>query len=89
MGSKQKHFVELIIKIYFADEPVVDVDDGEHVPLPGSELVLDAVLVALALYLHGRQHQTTSNEVSRVADTLGGFETEKNRQTIHSFFQSF
>ena len=57
--------------------PVVDVHDGEHEPLPGLELVLDAVLVALALHFHGGQHQTVADEVGRIADALCSLEAKK------------
>ena len=33
--------------------PVVDVDDGEHEPLPRLELILDAVLKSFPLNLQG------------------------------------
>lgn len=57
---------------------VVDVHDGDHVPLARLELVLDAVLETLALDLHRRQHQAVADEVRRVADALGRFEAVKN-----------
>jgi hypothetical protein len=62
--------------------PVVDVDDGEHVPLPGSELVLDAVLVPLALHLHRGQDEATADEVSRITDTFCRLETEKGLKKL-------
>lgn len=34
--------------------PVVDVHDGDHVPLPRLEFVLDAMLEPLPLHLHRR-----------------------------------
>lgn len=53
---------------------VVDVHDGDHVPLARLKLVLDAVLETLALDLHRRQHEAVADEVGRIADTLGRFE---------------
>ena len=50
--------------------PVVAVHDGEHVPLPRRELVFDAMLVPLALHLHGREDEAAADEVGRVADPL-------------------
>ena len=62
---------------------VVDVDNGQHVPPPWLELVLDTVLVALPLhlemslsrpqpmvsdiYLHAGENKTISDKVSRVS----------------------
>lgn len=57
--------------------PVVNVHDGDHVPLARLELVLDAMLEPLALHLHRRQHQAVAHKVRRVADSLGRFETAK------------
>ena len=55
----------------------VDVDDGEHEPLAGLELVLDAVLVALPLHLHGRQDEAVADEVGGVPHALGRLEARK------------
>lgn len=61
---------------------VVDVHDRDHVPLARLELVLDAVLEALALDLHRRQHQAVADEVRRVADALGRFEAVAGVKTF-------
>lgn len=55
--------------------PIVNVHDGDHVPLARLELVLDAMLEPLALHLHRRQHQTIAHKVCRVAYAFGRFET--------------
>ncbi len=57
--------------------PVVDVHDGEHEPPPRLELVLDAVLVALALHLHGGEDEAVAHKVGRVAHALGRLEAGK------------
>lgn len=57
--------------------PIVNVHDGDHVPLARLELVLDAMLEPLAFHLHRRQHQAVAYKVRRVADAFGRFETEK------------
>lgn len=51
----------------------------------GLELVLDAVLEALALDLHGGEDQTVANKVCRVADTFTRLETVTHQ--VHSIVQ--
>ena len=68
--------------------PVVDVHDGEHVPLPRRELVFDAMLVPLALHLHGREDEAAADEVGRVADPLWRLEAEIEDKYMHKDSQS-
>ena len=61
--------------------PIVDVNNGQHVPLSGLKLVLDTMLVPFPLHFHGSEHQTIPNEMSRITHSFRSFEAvtkEKN-----------
>ena len=46
--------------------PVVNVNNGQHVPLSGLELILDTMLVPFSLHFHGGQYKTIAHEMSRI-----------------------
>ncbi len=66
----------------------VHMGDGDMVPLPRRQLVLDAARESPArLHLHRRQYQTIPHEVHTVSQTLRRAETEAETFFVDAIIQ--
>ena len=68
--------------------PIVNIDNGQHVPFSRLKFVLDAMLVPFAFHFHRGQHETIAHKMSRITDPFGCFEAGIQKREIMKY-QSF